>query len=162
MCSFGWLAQCIRPDLAPAHSFLSAYCNKPLRGHWNAALYVLHYIHSTIDYGFTFTSAEREPLQITLTCTSHMHLMLKHTTMLFLLNTINITNHRTVMPAGDLKLVTLYNLVFRSLYSSLEAWVALFYSDQEVQFFGKVNARIVQLSAPVMQGLVPQTQVLEW
>ena len=47
VCSFGWLAQCIRPDLAPAHSFLSAYCNKPLRGHWNAALYVLHYIHST-------------------------------------------------------------------------------------------------------------------
>jgi hypothetical protein len=28
----------------------------------NAALYVLHYIHSTIDYGFTFTSKLKAPL----------------------------------------------------------------------------------------------------
>ncbi len=57
--SFGWLAQSTCPDLTPTHSFLSAYCNKPSRGRWNAALYALHYIHSTIDYGFTFTSQAR-------------------------------------------------------------------------------------------------------
>jgi hypothetical protein len=28
----------------------------------NAALYVLHYIHSTIDYGFTFTFELKAPL----------------------------------------------------------------------------------------------------
>ena len=60
--SIGWLAQSTRPDLAPCHSFLSSYNNKPSKSHWNAALYVLHYIHSTIDYGFTFTSKERAPL----------------------------------------------------------------------------------------------------
>jgi hypothetical protein len=53
--SIGWLAQSTRPNLALTHSFLLAYCNKPSRGHWNAALYALHYIHSTINYGFTFT-----------------------------------------------------------------------------------------------------------
>jgi hypothetical protein len=60
--SIGWLAQSTQPDLSPSHSFLSAYCNKPSRSHLNAALYVLHYIHSTIDYGFTFTSSEQVPL----------------------------------------------------------------------------------------------------
>jgi hypothetical protein len=54
--SIGWLAQSMRPDLAPSHSFLSAYNNKPLWIHLNATLYVLHNIHSTIDYGFTFSS----------------------------------------------------------------------------------------------------------
>ena len=60
--SIGWLAQSTRPDLSPSHSFLSAYVNKPSRSHLNAALYVLHYIHSTIDYGFAFSSEEKAPL----------------------------------------------------------------------------------------------------
>jgi hypothetical protein len=60
--SIGWLAHSTRPDLAPTHSFLSAYNNKPSKSHWNAALDALNYIHSTIDYGFKFTSKEREPL----------------------------------------------------------------------------------------------------
>jgi hypothetical protein len=42
--------------------FLSAYNNKPSRSHWDAPLYVLHYIHSTIGYGITFTSTESSPL----------------------------------------------------------------------------------------------------
>jgi hypothetical protein len=54
--SIGWLAQSTHPDLAPSNSFLSACINKPSRSHLNATLYVLHYIHSTIDYSFTFTS----------------------------------------------------------------------------------------------------------
>jgi hypothetical protein len=51
--SIGWLAQSTHPNLAPLHLFLLAYNNKPSRSHMNMALYVLHYIHSTIDYGFT-------------------------------------------------------------------------------------------------------------
>ena len=58
----GWLAQRTRPDLAPSHSFLSSYNIKPSKSHWNAALYILHYIHSTTDYGFTFTSKSQVPL----------------------------------------------------------------------------------------------------
>ncbi len=58
----GWLVQTTRPDLAPSHWFLSAYSNKPSRSHLNAALYVLHYIHSTFDYGFTFSSNAMVPL----------------------------------------------------------------------------------------------------
>ncbi len=53
--SIGWLAQSTHPDLMPSHSFLSAYNNKPSRSHLNAALYVLCYIHPTINYGFTFS-----------------------------------------------------------------------------------------------------------
>jgi hypothetical protein len=60
--SIGWLAQSTRPNLAPLHSFLLAYNNKPSKSHMNVALYVLHYIHSTIDYGFTFTSELKAPL----------------------------------------------------------------------------------------------------
>ena len=60
--SIGWLAQSTQPNLAPMHSFLSSYNNKPSKSHWNAALYALHYIHSTIDYGFTFTSKAQVPL----------------------------------------------------------------------------------------------------
>jgi hypothetical protein len=60
--SIGWLAQSTRPDLAPSQSFSSAYANKPSRSHLNAALYVLHYIHSTINYGFTFSLEEKAPL----------------------------------------------------------------------------------------------------
>ncbi len=60
--SIGWLAQSTCLDLAPLHSFLSAYSNKLSHSHWNAALYVLHYIHSTINYGISFTSTEKAPL----------------------------------------------------------------------------------------------------
>ncbi len=44
------------------HSFLSAFNNKPSWSHWNAARYVLHNIHSTINYRITFTSTESSPL----------------------------------------------------------------------------------------------------
>eukprot|EP00970_Alexandrium_tamarense_P009299 scaffold1836_cov204-Alexandrium_tamarense.AAC.45 len=60
--SIGWLAQCTRPDIAPVHSFLSLYNNKPSPGHMKAALHALHYIHSTHDYGINFTSENRHPL----------------------------------------------------------------------------------------------------
>jgi hypothetical protein len=65
--SIGWLAQSTRPDLIPSHSFLSSYCNRPSKSHLNAALYVLHYIHSTINYGITFSSKENAPLHTYMT-----------------------------------------------------------------------------------------------
>jgi hypothetical protein len=65
--SIGWLAQTTQPDLSPSHSFLSSYINKPSRSHLNAALYILHYIHSMIDYGLSFTLAEKAPLHTYLT-----------------------------------------------------------------------------------------------
>ena len=60
--SIGWLASTTRPDIAAAHSFLSSYTNKPASGHMKAALYVLHYIHSTHDYGISFTSEDTAPM----------------------------------------------------------------------------------------------------
>ncbi len=60
--SIGWLAQTTRLDLLPTYSFLSAYNNKPSKSHCNTALYALHYIHLTIDYGIMSTSAERGPI----------------------------------------------------------------------------------------------------
>ena len=60
--SIGWLASTTRPDIAAAHSFLSSYTNQPAVGHMKAALYVLHYIHSTHDYGISFTSKDTAPM----------------------------------------------------------------------------------------------------
>ena len=51
-----------RPDIAPVHSFLSSYNHKPSVGHMKAAIYALHYVHSTHDYGISFTSADTAPM----------------------------------------------------------------------------------------------------
>ncbi len=60
--SIGWLAGATRPDIAPVHSFLSLYSSKPATSHMRAALYALHYIHSTRDYRITFTSSDTSPI----------------------------------------------------------------------------------------------------
>ncbi len=60
--SIGWLAHMTRLDLTTVHSFLSSYSNKPSVGHMKAALYALHYIHSTHDYGISFTSELVAPM----------------------------------------------------------------------------------------------------
>jgi hypothetical protein len=60
--SIGWLSSTTRPDIAATHSFLSSYTNKLASGHMKAALYVLHYIHSTHDYGISFTSEDTAPM----------------------------------------------------------------------------------------------------
>ena len=60
--SIGWLSCSTRPDLSAVHSFLASYSNKPSVGHMKAALYALHYIHSTHDYGISFTSDSVAPM----------------------------------------------------------------------------------------------------
>ncbi len=60
--SIGWLASAARPNIAPVHSFLSSYSNKPAPDHMKTALYALHYVHSTYDYGITFTSSVTSPI----------------------------------------------------------------------------------------------------
>ena len=60
--SIGWLSTSTRPDLSAVHSFLASYSNKPSAGHMKAALYALHYIHSTHDYGISFTSDSVAPM----------------------------------------------------------------------------------------------------
>ncbi len=60
--SLGWLSSSTHPDITAAHSFLSSYTNKPAAGHMKAALYVLHYIHSTHDYGISFTMDDVAPM----------------------------------------------------------------------------------------------------
>ncbi len=60
--SIGWLLSTTRPDHAAAHSFLLSYTSKPPASHMKAALYVLHYIHSTHDYGISFTSNDVMPM----------------------------------------------------------------------------------------------------
>ncbi len=60
--SIGWLAMATRPDLALVHSFLSSYNSKPSLGHMHAILNILHYIHSTHDYGIHFTLSIMDPV----------------------------------------------------------------------------------------------------
>ena len=60
--SIGLLTQMTRPDLACVHSFLASYTKCPSPGHMKSALYALQYIHSTHDYGVSFTSKARLPM----------------------------------------------------------------------------------------------------
>jgi hypothetical protein len=60
--SLGWLSSSTHPNIAAAHSFLSSYTNKPAPGHMKAALYVLHYIHSTHNYGISFICDDVTPM----------------------------------------------------------------------------------------------------
>jgi hypothetical protein len=60
--SNGWLSSTTHPDLAAVHSFLSLHNNKPSAGPMKAALYTLHYIHSTHDYGISFSFEDIAPM----------------------------------------------------------------------------------------------------
>jgi hypothetical protein len=62
MGSIGWLSMTTHPNLTAIHSFLSSYNAKLLVGHMKSTLYMLHYIHSTYDYGITFTSKDMAPM----------------------------------------------------------------------------------------------------
>jgi hypothetical protein len=53
--SIGWLSSTTRPDPVAVHSFLSSYTHKPASGHMKATLYTLHYIHSTHNFGISFS-----------------------------------------------------------------------------------------------------------
>jgi hypothetical protein len=56
--SIGWFAMTTCPDLTAIHSFLSSYSAKSAVGHMKLALYTLHCIHSTFNYGISFTSKD--------------------------------------------------------------------------------------------------------
>jgi hypothetical protein len=60
--SIGWLAMTTPPNLTAIHSFLSSYNAKPSVGHMKSALYVLHYIHSSYNYGISFTFKDVAPM----------------------------------------------------------------------------------------------------
>ncbi len=60
--SIGWLAHSTRPDLIIVHSFLASYSNKLSTKHMKTALYAFHYIHSTHNYGISFTSESIGPM----------------------------------------------------------------------------------------------------
>ncbi len=62
--SIGLLAHSTCPDLITMHSFLASYSNKHSTGHMKAALHALHYIHSTHDYGISFTSKSVAPMHL--------------------------------------------------------------------------------------------------
>ena len=50
------MAQCTRPDVAPALTFLSSYNLAPHHQHYKAAIHVLKYLHSTAEYGISYHS----------------------------------------------------------------------------------------------------------
>ncbi len=60
-----WLACYVySSDLSTVHSFLLSYSNKPVMDHMKAALYALHYTHSTFDFGISFTSDSVAPMHL--------------------------------------------------------------------------------------------------
>jgi len=61
--SINWLAQCTRPDVAPALTFLASYSHAPSAQHYQAALHVLKYLSSTSEYGISYHSDACNTLQ---------------------------------------------------------------------------------------------------
>ena len=57
-----YLANCTRPDLSYAVSFLGQFCSEPLQGHWLGVKHVLRYLKQTKDLCLTF-SKEKKPLR---------------------------------------------------------------------------------------------------
>ena len=53
--SLAYLSNQTRPDISYAVNTLTKYFSAPSMDHWNAAQYVLSYLHGTIDYGIRFT-----------------------------------------------------------------------------------------------------------
>jgi hypothetical protein len=60
--SIGWLAMTTCLNLSAIHSFLSSYSNKPMVSHMKAALYALHYIHSTYNHEISLTLENLAPI----------------------------------------------------------------------------------------------------
>ena len=61
--SINWLAQCTRPDIAPALTFLASYLQAPSAQHYKAAIHALKYLFSTSEYGISFHSDAPSTLQ---------------------------------------------------------------------------------------------------
>ena len=59
-----WLSNNTPPDLSAVHSFLSSYLIHPAPTHMKATLYVLHYIHSTHNFGISFSSRSQESIHV--------------------------------------------------------------------------------------------------
>ena len=120
--SIGWLSNSTHPYLSAVHSFLASYSNKPSVGHMKAALhlYALHYIHSTHDYGISFTSDSVAPMH------SYIHLppstdVEAYTDALQPTLTNSSTSCPTVMRVGVRKLVMRSLMAPCFLYSNSEA-----------------------------------------
>ena len=50
---------CTRPDLSQAVSMVSRYMHNPGKGHWQAAKWILRYVHGTVDMGLVFQRDEK-------------------------------------------------------------------------------------------------------
>jgi hypothetical protein len=60
--SLNWLAHTTRPDLATVVSLLAQHQSNPSPGHYDAALYVSHYLAHTKSLGIEFSSHHRAKL----------------------------------------------------------------------------------------------------
>ncbi len=136
-----WLVQSTHPDLAPLHTFLSTYSNKPSHSHWNAAIYMLYYIHLTANYDISFTSTEKAPLH------TYMHFPHSSDTedygeMLFHPNQHNTISLPLIAThAGAFNMVTWSGQVSNYLYLNSEVWVGLSYSNLAAHLLGKLSDR---------------------
>jgi hypothetical protein len=54
--SFYWIAHTTRPDISMIVSLLAQHQSHPSPGHYDAALYVAHYLATTRNLGIYFTS----------------------------------------------------------------------------------------------------------
>ncbi len=159
--SIGWLAQSTHPDLAPLHSYLSAYFNTPSCSHWNAALYVIHFIHLTVDYGISFTSTEKTPL--------HTYMHFPHSLDTEAYGDVippKPSPHHLLTTYSDvcwgLNLVTGSRRVSNYLYLNSELWVELSYSDLAAHVLGKLSNRSEHHSVHATPKYAPQMLDVAW
>jgi hypothetical protein len=144
--SIGWLAMTPCPDLTSINSFLSLYNAKLLDGHMKSALYVLHYIHSTYNYGISFTSKDMVLMH------SYIHYPPSTDVEAYtdaippkLLTTV--PSWLIVMHVGDRRSAMLLQKVPSSPSSSSGVWMVASFSKTAVPSDGLANIRNACLSA---------------
>ncbi len=158
--SIGWLVGATRPDIAPVHSFLLSYSNKPAPGHMKAALYTLHYVHSTyMTTGSPSLLPSLYPSIPIPTFTFWPRWMWRLTLMVFLhLRQIVHLSLLTATLVGDLRLALQYATALFSLFSNFRAWAVAWSFGRVGHYRGRPFVRI---KLPLVQGKqksVPQTK----
>ena len=56
-----YLANCTRPDLSFAVSFLGQFCEAPLKAHWVGVKHVLRYLKQTKELSLTYSKTNKPP-----------------------------------------------------------------------------------------------------
>jgi hypothetical protein len=139
--SLNWLAHTTRPDISTVVSLLAQHQSQPSPGHYDAALYVAHYLAMTRNLGIYFTST---------------HPLLNPFCIFHYLNRCYLCR----MLIGALKMLLPRNYRISHFLSHDQCWLSiLIYLDH---YTGSLNDKLLLLVVPLKRRSMPQMNVLSF